>query len=735
MPFAAPFESLAAALSSASGTASAAAVTLAETAAAFAAPLSALLPPPGSSTADAAALTSDAATAALTYGATPSYRVFDLDRLGVTLYFLATVYGLFFVLSVYRNIGINRFSTQAVTEKVLYRAVSVHLAIRTLGFATLSFFNLAGRTNDVWYPLLALLFTLPEQCTISIYIIVFLTWLENYVFSHAQHVIRSRVRFRSIAWLCFFLLTVVQFAVAFILYFLLAINKNAFDDSMGNYIQWSCACINTLFPVIAIAVALVFIFGVLKNVPLASPLAKELVHKISIVFTVWSAGRIVRGVIFILSIEWEWQQTLATNLLGITIVSILVVSEFVPLLLLLDWAVIGILLIGDEIAVDPAIADEGPRSVGGALGLNDSRGAYGAFTAPDAYDSPLLAGARDDSADPHPTLSLAVARSGAGPRSGVSSHPRIDLAHLTLPRAFFTGSFAQADVAAAAASANAGVIPPASAQQVFCDTGVWTTAVGVLDDLRVLVKRFRLEGVRPVSVDELASELDEKSRVLHPRIVRFIGVARQNNHVYAVSEYVARRSLYDLLRQTTKDLSPVTIVRIASEVASAMEALHARGQIHVHLKSRNVLLDEDMSIRLCDVGVKTVKTFAEVMLGHRFLTAWSAPESLLGATPTKASDVYSFGVLCWELTVRQEPFQGLSVQELVETVGKNGTRLKVPTPDELALRVSNGGGNSRSLSPLFLTMLGRCFLQPDLRPSFTDIRMMLTRCQTEMSGV
>jgi len=209
--------------------------------------------------------------------------------------------------------------------------------------------------------------------------------------------------------------------------------------------------------------------------------------------------------------------------------------------------------------------------------------------------------------------------------------------------------------------------------------------------------------------------------------------ASQGNHVYAVSEYVARRSLFDLLRQTAKDLSPATIVRVASEVATAMEALHARGQIHVHLKSRNVLLDENMSIKVCDVGVKSVKTFAEVMLGHRFLTAWSAPEVLLGATPTKASDVYSFGVLCWELTARQEPFQGYTVAELVDAVGKSGTRLKVPTADELAGRSAGGGTTaSRVLSPLFLTMLGRCFMQPDLRPSFTDIRTMLARCKNEM---
>lgn len=520
----------------------------------------------------------------------PSYRVFDLDRLGVTLYFLATVYAVFFVLSVYRNIKINQFSTQAVTEKVLFRAVSGHLAVRTLGFAVLSMFSLVGRTNKMWYPLQAVLFTLPEQCTISIYVIIFLTWLETYVFSHAQRIVRSRVRFRSIAWLCFFALTFLQYVIVFILYFLLAIKEDVFDESMSDYIQWSCAIVNTFFPLCALAVAAVFAFRILRNAALASPLARELVYKITVVFAVWSAARLVRGVVFILSITYEWQQSLATNLLGITIVSILAVSEFLPLLLLLDWALIGILLIGDEISVDPATevpslpdsASSADLAAAAAGNLNFSADGYGALTALPASGAPLLSVGRDGidlrapgaggskyggdgagAAGSVPLLADAGSASDAAARynsaqisapagggrgnshflqpsalSSAATTQRIDLDRLVLPRAFFAsaaaaaatataqaeGGSAAAAAAAAATAANGG---SGGAQQILCDTGVWTTAVGVMDDQRVLVKRFRLEGMRAISVEELAVELDEKSRIAHSHIVRFIGVARQ----------------------------------------------------------------------------------------------------------------------------------------------------------------------------------------------------------------
>jgi hypothetical protein len=104
---------------------------------------------------------------------------------------------------------------------------------------------------------------------------------------------------------------------------------------------------------------------------------------------------------------------------------------------------------------------------------------------------------------------------------------------------------------------------------------------------------------------------------------------------------------------------------IALDIARGVTALHAINVIHRDLKSKNVLLTENLTAKVADVGIAGVHSqgYLTAGAGHAFGTlAWSAPELLLGERCSEKVDIYSLGVIIWEIATKgQVPKRG-SVQ-------------------------------------------------------------------------
>jgi len=210
------------------------------------------------------------------------------------------------------------------------------------------------------------------------------------------------------------------------------------------------------------------------------------------------------------------------------------------------------------------------------------------------------------------------------------------------------------------------------------DDGISFTQRGTFNGLPILVKGFRFQTMSETLIDELMNDLVDFSSLDHPHVVQFLGVARQDTIVFQITEYLSRGSLFDLLQRSKKPLATQTILRLAKEMAEALEFLHSSEMIHGYLSSKNVMLDAEMRVKVCDIGIRRIKSFAEVMLVKRMTTPWSAPEVLLGETASPRSDVYSFGIICWELMTRKVPYEGKSMDWIQHSICKRRERLKIP---------------------------------------------------------
>lgn len=174
-----------------------------------------------------------------------------------------------------------------------------------------------------------------------------------------------------------------------------------------------------------------------------------------------------------------------------------------------------------------------------------------------------------------------------------------------------------------------------------------------------------------------------------------------------VTEFVSKGSLFDLLHQRKLVLDDSKITSVAKQIAIALLYLHKRALFHCDLKSQNVLINEDWTVKLCDFGLSRYQAkFDSENHGKIGTPHWMAPEILRGEKYTPASDVYSFGVILWEMLTSEIPYKGRSVHQITGMVGYYKETLKVPAQCNNNLR----------------KVVNNCLIhEPERRPNFDHI--------------
>lgn len=130
---------------------------------------------------------------------------------------------------------------------------------------------------------------------------------------------------------------------------------------------------------------------------------------------------------------------------------------------------------------------------------------------------------------------------------------------------------------------------------------------------------------------------------------------------YIVMEYVAGRTLRDILREGRKIL-PERALEITSDVLSALDYSHRAGIIHRDIKPGNVMLTPSGDVKVMDFGIARAVSDAQSTMTQTAAVVGTAqylsPEQARGETVDSRSDVYSAGCLLYELLTGRPPFVG-----------------------------------------------------------------------------
>ncbi len=194
--------------------------------------------------------------------------------------------------------------------------------------------------------------------------------------------------------------------------------------------------------------------------------------------------------------------------------------------------------------------------------------------------------------------------------------------------------------------------------------GVVFLATDTTLDRRVAIKVVHPELAAHQSIGRrFLAEARTIARLRHPNVVAVHAAGNAGGLLYYVMDQVDGETLRQRLTRERR-LDPLTVARIVSDVASALDAAGRAGVVHRDVKPENVLLDEASGrALLADFGIAramaaesgTTSTGQGVAVGT---PAYMSPEQAAGEDIDGRSDLYALGVVAYEMLAGAPPFQG-----------------------------------------------------------------------------
>jgi TolB-like protein/Tfp pilus assembly protein PilF/predicted Ser/Thr protein kinase len=182
--------------------------------------------------------------------------------------------------------------------------------------------------------------------------------------------------------------------------------------------------------------------------------------------------------------------------------------------------------------------------------------------------------------------------------------------------------------------------------------------------------------LRTAHTDRFEREARAIAALNHPHICTLHDIGPN----YLVMEYVEGSTLHG-------PLPPDEAMRLALQIASALEAAHAKGIIHRDLKPDNIIVAQ-MGVKLLDFGLAKLElgaetdetTVNETLAGTILGTiAYMSPEQVEGKPADERSDIFSFGLVLYEMLSGRRAFAGgTSVSRMAAILHKEPERLEAP---------------------------------------------------------
>ena len=191
-------------------------------------------------------------------------------------------------------------------------------------------------------------------------------------------------------------------------------------------------------------------------------------------------------------------------------------------------------------------------------------------------------------------------------------------------------------------------------------------------DRKVAIKVLRPELAAVIGAERFLREIKTIATLQHPHILGLIDSGEVNGTAYYVMPFVEGESLRDRLSREMQ-LPVVDAVRIAREVASALDYAHRHGVIHRDIKPENIMLHDGQAL-VADFGIALAASKAG---GGRMTETgmslgtptYMSPEQALGEREISSrSDVYALGAMTYEMLVGEPPFTGPTAQAIIARV-------------------------------------------------------------------
>jgi hypothetical protein len=193
---------------------------------------------------------------------------------------------------------------------------------------------------------------------------------------------------------------------------------------------------------------------------------------------------------------------------------------------------------------------------------------------------------------------------------------------------------------------------------------------------------------RPDQTERLEQEAKVLASLNHPNIAAIHGFEDGSGVRAMILELIEGETLADRLVHGRLRLQDA--LRVARQIAAALEAAHERGVVHCDLKPANVMLRADGLVKVLDFGIAKLAD-AERSVPNPDVTAtrpieatrpglilgsppFLAPEQIGGAGATKRSDIWAFGAVLFEMLTGRPAFPGSDVSNVLADIAAREPR-------------------------------------------------------------
>ncbi|MBQ9425469.1 MAG: Stk1 family PASTA domain-containing Ser/Thr kinase [Erysipelotrichaceae bacterium] len=160
------------------------------------------------------------------------------------------------------------------------------------------------------------------------------------------------------------------------------------------------------------------------------------------------------------------------------------------------------------------------------------------------------------------------------------------------------------------------------------------------------------------ALERFKREAGAVTQLSHPNIVDVYDVGDDGDKHYIVMEYIKGYTLKQLIRKR----GPIPYkeaVWMMKQLAGALMEAHRNNVIHRDVKSQNVLIKDDGTIKLSDFGIALANNAMQITHKDSVLGSvhYLAPELSKGKQATMQSDIYSLGIVFYELLTGDVPYK------------------------------------------------------------------------------
>lgn len=165
----------------------------------------------------------------------------------------------------------------------------------------------------------------------------------------------------------------------------------------------------------------------------------------------------------------------------------------------------------------------------------------------------------------------------------------------------------------------------------------------------------------------LKNEILTQKALNHPNIVQVFDQLMSSNRVYIITEYCESGNLFNWINQHGR-VAEQDALRILLQIVKAVNHIHSKNILHRDIKSANILLKNNFTVKLADFG------FASFMMSQpntRYTVGspvYMSPEHFLQNQNSIKCDTWGIGMIFYEMLMGFQPFAHSNMNEVYSLI-------------------------------------------------------------------